>query len=310
MRNWYTRLALLFLFISAYTLPHRWVISIAGWFGRQSTLFARADINNQHQNFRLLLKQESDIAYAHAVGFFENQYKLIACFFLCCRIGLKRWLNFVNKRITVTNVEPLRKLLAQSQNAILLPFHFGDFISLCSVVWPLLPPEYELVILRGAHTTGLNFNWINKLINTHQLNVSILSATDSQDLKQLLRKLRKQQVVVIIYGDLSGAFGTAQETRFFGKKARFAVGALKIAYQTQCPLLPIELQGNAFEPRKKPCLQIKSPFYVRKKPGVEGQQVYLNAVVRMLEQSIRARPSEWMNWQQVGTYFQPTKLVQ
>lgn len=105
-----------------------------------------------------------------------------------------------------------------------------------------------------------------------------------EDVRSMLKALRRGQVLAIL-GDKVYS-GEGVEVEFFGKTAKFSLGAFWLAQKTQASIVPVFTVHDKGRAR----LCFEEPIYVKDKKDIP---LLLSQYVGLLEKYIKQYPVEW-----------------
>ncbi len=182
----------------------------------------------------------------------------------------------------------LDDILASGKGAIIVTAHLGPFDFVASY---LRVRGYPLSGLTARTTGHFAFHFVTFLRASQSMRVI---ETSSSGLRQALRLLNKGELLILLSD--RDFFLSGREAMFFDKRTSLPVGAVRLARDTEVPIVPFFAyrQDGHYE------LVIGEPLTIEKTDDREADlETGVQRVAQVLEEAIGRAPGQWVLFQRV-----------
>ncbi len=198
---------------------------------------------------------------------------------------------YLDKWVKIEGLEHIERAVAQGKGAVLLTGHFGNW-ELTSLTAGLR--GYPILVL--ARMQGLPK--LNNLLNQYRESKGCQVISKGMAVRTMVRALRSGKMVGILADQDAGRRGILAP--FFGRLASTAGGAIRMALEQGCPVLPAFITR---EDGPRHTLVVNPPLKLEYPSPEESQnldqadpklQKGVGDYMNLLEQFVRRAPEQWL----------------
>ncbi len=203
-----------------------------------------------------------------------------------------------NELVTVEGKENIHEALKKGKGAILLAMHFGSW-ELASLSCAMMSIPYKVIVNPQS-----KYSKLDELLNSYRSCGGSVVLSRGLGTRDLIKSLQNNEVIgmVVDQGGKDGAL-----IPFFNRQASMSVGAMRIAFKYDVPLLfSIIIREKNGHHR----LIIQKPFELTQTADVERDvETNLNVVVQTMERYIVKYPSEYMWFYKIWKYSKQSNIT-
>ncbi len=265
-------------------LPLKISYCFAGYLSDIQYYFSFRDRRAVKENLKILLQSDDDrILTKYAKEVFRNFGKYLIEFF---RIAQNVDKEYVNRKITIKNVEILNSVLEKGKGGIILSAHIGNW-ELGGVVVSVL--DYPVEALALPHKERP----VNDLFNQQRESKGVKVIPSNISVKRCIESL-KQNKFLCMLGDRSFTVN-GEVMDFLGRKMLIPKGPALFSAKTGAPIIPAFLirdQNDHFT------FSFLDPIFPpeRNHEGISHEDLItiMGKYIRIIEDQVRKFPSQWL----------------
>jgi len=201
---------------------------------------------------------------------------------------------YLEKYVTVRNIERIERAAKNPNGMILVSAHFGN--------WELSTATsaakgFQLHVL----TRDQKMKRLNELLNVIREMMGNIVIRKGADIKTLFRALRAGKGIGLLADQNGGAHGIL--SNFFSREASTVIGPYRLAQNSGACILPAFIHRTGGSPRQE--LVLEEPMFIGKKEDITP---YVDKFNQLLEKNIRRSPHRWL-WMHKRWKMTPEKYV-
>ncbi|MBL7072328.1 MAG: mitochondrial fission ELM1 family protein [Candidatus Omnitrophica bacterium] len=201
---------------------------------------------------------------------------------------------YIEKYVTVRNMERIEQASKNPNGMILVSAHFGN--------WELSTATsaakgFQLHVL----TRDQKMKRLYELLNVIREMMGNVVIRKGADIKTLFRALRAGKGIGLLADQNGGAHGILSE--FFSREASSVIGPYRLAQNSGACILPAFIHRTGGSPRQE--LVLEEPMFIGRGEDITP---YVDKFNRLLEKNIRRSPHRWL-WMHKRWKMTPEKYV-
>jgi len=202
--------------------------------------------------------------------------------------------TYLNKYVTVRNMERIERAAKNPNGMILVSAHFGN--------WELSTATsaakgFQLHVL----TRDQKMKRLNELLNVIRELMGNIVIRKGADIKALFKALRAGKGIGLLADQNGGAHGIL--SNLFSREASSVIGPYRLAQNSGACILPAFIHRVGGSPRQE--LMLEELMFIKKGEDITP---YVDKFNRLLEKNIRRSPHRWL-WMHKRWKMTPEKYV-
>ncbi len=189
-----------------------------------------------------------------------------------------------NKLFKVENFEIYKSAIEQKKGAFLLTLHIGS--------WELMSATSEhLKIPFHVITKKFKTKWLNKIWVQLRLNRGIKLIEEEKSTFQILKAIRKGEVIGFILDQFMGP-PVGRRTKFFGYETGTAASLALFADRTRAPVIPVY---NIRDPNGQIRIVFESEIPFMEQGSTEKNISFMTQIyTSKIEEIVKQYPDQWL----------------
>ncbi len=265
-------------------LPLRLSYQVAGFLSDIHYYLSARDRRYVKNNLRVILPApiaDDELARLSRQVFRDFAKYLIDFFYATGKIDKA----YIEKNVTIKNLEYLPQVLKKGKGAIVLTAHVGNWELGGFIISRL---GYPLIAVALPHKERS----VNNLFNEQRQSQGLTIVPNNVAIRECIRGLRGNRLVALLGDRDFNATGEIMD--FFGKKTRIPKGPAAFALKTGAAIIPAFLTR---EENDRFTLTIEPPIYPPENPTEQTEKEILGQCVKIIEGAIRRNPTQWYMFQ-------------